>query len=164
MTRGRKVSVLHQYTLGATIIIIFSHPKKNWHDVHLAYPVVLCMFFISTHGILLSPVPGRALILWPVCLVHVSNLRHKRIVGIRICKQRAYRQQHLQTPQLLHHNEMTEYLVKADRPQSTYFTYSTSQPANMMEKPISHTIHLQCPLCQLQMFETVTPVFKKEQT
>jgi hypothetical protein len=54
---------------------------------------------------------------------------------------------------------MTEYLVKAVLPQSTYITYSPSQPANMMEKPTSHTVHL-----QLQMFETVIPVFKKEQT
>jgi hypothetical protein len=55
---------------------------------------------------------------------------------------------------------MTEYLVKAVLPQSTYITYSISQPANMMEKPISHTVHL-----QLQTLETVIPpVFKKEKT
>jgi len=41
---------------------------------------------------------------------------------------------------------MTKYLVKADLPQSTYVTYSTSQPANMMEKPIFHTIHFTVPL------------------
>jgi hypothetical protein len=34
----------------------------------------------------------------------------------------------------------------------------------MMEKPISHTVHLQCPLCQLHTFETVTQLFRKEQT
>jgi hypothetical protein len=44
----------------------------------------------------------------------VSNFRNKRIIGIRICKQRAYGQQHLPTPHpLQQHNFVNANLLKA---------------------------------------------------
>lgn len=39
---------------------------------------------ILTHGILLGPAPCGCLVLAPVGLVHVSNLRNQRVVGIWI--------------------------------------------------------------------------------
>lgn len=39
---------------------------------------------LLTHGILLGPAPGSGLVLAPVCLVHVSDLGHQRVIGIWI--------------------------------------------------------------------------------
>jgi hypothetical protein len=41
----------------------------------------------SAHSIFLSPVAGRRLVLGPVCLVHVSDLRDKRIIRVGISQQ-----------------------------------------------------------------------------
>uniref|UniRef100_A0A2P2LWB3 Uncharacterized protein MANES_05G205200 n=1 Tax=Rhizophora mucronata TaxID=61149 RepID=A0A2P2LWB3_RHIMU len=48
-----------------------------------------------THGIFLGPGPSSSLILGFICLVNVSNLRHQRIIWIRICQQGADRQKNL---------------------------------------------------------------------
>jgi uncharacterized protein YqgC (DUF456 family) len=47
--------------------------------------------FVATllaHGILLRPGARSGLILGPVSLVHVSNLRDKRIIRVRVREQR----------------------------------------------------------------------------
>ncbi|KAJ6411081.1 hypothetical protein OIU84_007771 [Salix udensis] len=42
----------------------------------------------SAHGILLGPASCSCLVLVPVGLVHMSNLRHQWIIGVRIRQQR----------------------------------------------------------------------------
>lgn len=41
------------------------------------------------HGILLGPASCSCLILAPICLVHVSNLGHKRVIWVWVRQQRA---------------------------------------------------------------------------
>lgn len=48
------------------------------------------------HGILLGPASCSCLILISVCLVHMSNLWHQRIIRIGIRQQRTDWKQHLQ--------------------------------------------------------------------
>ena len=40
------------------------------------------------HGVLLRPGARRGLILGPISLVHVSDLGHQRIIGVRVRQQR----------------------------------------------------------------------------
>ena len=47
------------------------------------------------HGILLGPAPRGSFIFVPVCLIHVSNLWHQRIIRIWVRQQRTDRKQHL---------------------------------------------------------------------
>lgn len=49
----------------------------------------------STHGILLCPAASRGFILWPICLVHVGNLRHQWIVGVWISQKGTNGKQYL---------------------------------------------------------------------
>jgi hypothetical protein len=44
-------------------------------------------------GILASPLPGSRLILRPVCLVHVCDLRNERVIGVGVGQHRADREQ-----------------------------------------------------------------------
>ncbi|KAJ7951262.1 Ubiquitin conjugating enzyme [Quillaja saponaria] len=59
------------------------------------------MSFISAttaplaHCILLSPAPSGCLILCPVCLVHMCNLRHQRIIRIWVRQEGTNGEQHL---------------------------------------------------------------------
>ena len=41
------------------------------------------------HGVLLRPGACCGLVLGPIGLVHVGNLRHQRVVGVRVRQQRA---------------------------------------------------------------------------
>ena len=50
---------------------------------------------LLAHGILLRPGARSGLILGPVSLVHVSNLRDKRVIWVGISKQGADRKQDL---------------------------------------------------------------------
>lgn len=52
-------------------------------------------FPTSAHGVLLGPVPCICLVLAPVCLVHVGNLWHQGVIGIRVGQERTDREQHL---------------------------------------------------------------------
>lgn len=50
---------------------------------------------LSSHCILLGPGSSSGFILGSICLVHVSNLRHKRIIWIWVSQQGANGEQHL---------------------------------------------------------------------
>jgi hypothetical protein len=54
-----------------------------------------CFHAPSSHGILLCPAASSGFILASVGLVHVSNFRDKRIIGVGVRQQGAYGQQHL---------------------------------------------------------------------
>lgn len=65
------------------------------------------------HGILLSPAPCSGLILVPVCLVHVSNLGHQRIVWIWVRQQRTNRKQHLKLEIIKQFNFLALWIWKS---------------------------------------------------
>lgn len=50
---------------------------------------------LTLHGIPLSPGPGGALVLVPVRLVHVGDLRNQRVIRVWVTQQGADGQQHL---------------------------------------------------------------------
>ncbi|KAJ0859666.1 hypothetical protein HanRHA438_Chr13g0615151 [Helianthus annuus] len=45
---------------------------------------------LLAHGILLSPASRSRLVLVPVRFVHVRNLRHQRVIWVRVRQQGAY--------------------------------------------------------------------------
>lgn len=56
----------------------------------------------SAHRVLLRPAAGRRLVLRPVRLVHVGNLRDKRVVRVGVGQQGADGEQDLEHPTKQH--------------------------------------------------------------
>lgn len=85
--------------------ITFPYPQNNpqlQHIQGLYKNLRRCAVYLkgtqicsSTHGILLCPAASRGFILWPICLVHVGNLRHQGIVGVWISQKGTNGKQYL---------------------------------------------------------------------
>lgn len=73
-----------------TPVIVQKKGKKK--NVPLAPPTVssqrnrFIFLVVELNSILSSPFPSRSLVSRPIGLVHMGNLGHKRVVGIRICE------------------------------------------------------------------------------